>query len=306
LRVFVSKSAEKKFTVYYIDAFTERPFQGNPCAVVLDAAHISSRDKQRLALEFGLSETAFVESVDGTRIKVRFYTPAQELPFAGHPCLATVHALFASGAFPEATRKVTLLLPAGDYTVHIKKQNGKNYYSLQQPPPLYMKTYESSLIKEAFSLGVEDVLENLPIQTVSTGTPQLMVPLVDQRAVHNAALDIPKLARLRSEGDFYSVHLFCVEDRGDVEQITYARHFCLPPDRTEDPFTGSATGAMAAYLWRFGLLKGTCFSAYQGEPLNRPGEAQVEIQFNAQGEVGGILVSGMAVTSLSGELSFGS
>jgi trans-2,3-dihydro-3-hydroxyanthranilate isomerase len=293
----MSVNGLKKLTFCYVDAFTTTRCSGNPCAVIVDATKLTDKERQLLAFEFGLSETAFIEDVNGSTVVARYFTPAQELPFAGHPTLAVVHALFEYGVFSESVRQVTVSVPAGNYTVRITGKGADRRYALRQPRAQFLRTYERAHVAEVLSLTEEDLVSACVVQTVSTGTPQLMVPIVNQQTVYNAVPDIPKFTRLSSQGDFYGIHIFCVEERTAGEQVTYARHFCLPPDRTEDPFTGSATGGMAAYLWHYGLLKRPTFFAYQGELLNRPGEATVECEIDGD-EVCAVTVTGAAVRSL--------
>ena len=109
-----------------------------------------------------------------------------------------------------------------------------------------------------------------------------------------------QLRELRRSGDFFSPHLFCL---GGVEVgATFARHFGAPPDTMEDPFTGSATGGMAAYLWHYGLIEQPTFIAEQGHWINRPGRAQVEV-IGPRDAIETVKVGGPAVTVLTGELT---
>jgi trans-2,3-dihydro-3-hydroxyanthranilate isomerase len=127
-----------------------------------------------------------------------------------------------------------------------------------------------------------------------------MVPLRDQAALRQAQMDIPTYNDLRARSDFFSPHLFClggVTEAGD----TFARHFGTPPDLFEDPFTGSATGGMAAYLWRYGLLDEPQFVAEQGHWMGRPGQASVEVIGSRQ-EIQAVKVGGAAALVARGEL----
>jgi trans-2,3-dihydro-3-hydroxyanthranilate isomerase len=141
----------------------------------------------------------------------------------------------------------------------------------------------------------------LPTQTVSTGTPQLMIPLRNLEALRRAQLDIPAYNKLRTAADFFSPHLFCLEGATAAGQ-TFARHFGTPPDTLEDPFTGSATGGIAAYLWRYNLLEKPEFVAEHGHWLHRPGQASVEL-IGPRDDIEAVKVGGPAVTILRGELT---
>jgi trans-2,3-dihydro-3-hydroxyanthranilate isomerase len=151
-----------------------------------------------------------------------------------------------------------------------------------------------------FGLEPDDLLPDAPVQTVSTGTPQLMVPLRAHDALRRARVDVEKYARLREQSDFFSPHLFCL--RGVDNGSTFARHFGVPPDTPEDPFTGSATGGMAAYLWHHGLISKPTFLADQGHWMGRPGQAHVEVVGPPE-DIQTVKVGGSAVTVLRGELT---
>ena len=129
----------------------------------------------------------------------------------------------------------------------------------------------------------------------------LMVPLRSVEPLRRSHLDLPTYRRLRAVGDFFSVHLFCVEgvtETGD----TFARHFGVPPDTFEDPFTGSATGCMGAYVWRYGLMETPRFVAEQGHWMDRPGRAQVEV-LGPREDIESVRVGGPGVTVLRGRLT---
>jgi trans-2,3-dihydro-3-hydroxyanthranilate isomerase len=127
-----------------------------------------------------------------------------------------------------------------------------------------------------------------------------MIPLRDHQALRRARMDAAAYNRLRAAGDFFSPHLFCLGGATPAGQ-TFARHFGVPPDTLEDPFTGSATGGMAAYLWHYGLIQGPRFVAEQGHWMHRPGQANVEV-VGPPDAIETVKVGGGAVTVLRGEL----
>jgi trans-2,3-dihydro-3-hydroxyanthranilate isomerase len=296
----------QSFRLLQVDAFTHVPLGGNPCAVVMEADSLSEKEMLMIAKEMNLSETAFTVSSETADFGARYFTPAGEIPFAGHPTVATVIALEAEGFLelpPGAgSREVSLELPVGNIPVLLERaEKGNLRVTMTQNAPEFLRTYRPEDILPCFSLSKEDLLEDLPLQTVSTGTPQLMIPLRGHRALRLASPNLPMLAKLVKEGDFSSIHLFCLggmTPRG----ATAARHFSAPPEVLEDPFTGSATGSMGAYLWHYELLKEPAFLAEQGHWLYRPGEAAVEVLGDRK-DIRGIKVGGGGVTVFRGELS---
>jgi len=291
------------FPFMQVDAFTDRPLGGNPCAIVFDADALDDATMLAIAREMNLSETAFVVRSSVADVGARYFTPAEEIPLAGHPTIATIFALIETGRLALTGDQTTMMLElrVGPIRVDIQASQGVvQQIVMTQKKPQFLATYTADDVLTAFGLTPEDLLPNVPIQTVSTGTPQLMIALRDHAALERIQLNIPAYARLRATADFFSPHLFCLGGATPVGQ-TFARHFGLPPDALEDPFTGSATGGMAAYLWHYGLLPSPRFVAEQGHWMQRPGQANVEL-VGPPAAIESVKVGGVAVTVLRGEL----
>lgn len=290
------------YSLYQVDAFTTRPLRGNPCAIVFDCGDLSDEVMLAIAKEMNLSETSFVWRMDDGRFRARYFTPAEEIPLAGHPTIATIYALIDSERLKLESDylKLSLVLRDGPVDVEVFAKDHKvERVVMSQRKPRFLTTYRSSEVLPAFGLDKSDLLPNTLIQTVSTGTPQLMIPIKNLDALRRAALDLEKYASLREAGDFFSPHLFCLQ--GVENGATFARDFGLPPDTLEDPFTGSATGGMAAYLWHYGLIDSPTFIAEQGHWMSRPGQAYVEV-VGPRDDIQTVKVGGAAVTVLKGEL----
>ena len=292
-----------------VDAFTAHPLRGNPCAVVLDADALPPATRQRLAREFNQSETAFVDAAPpGSReFAVRFFTPAEEIPLAGHPTIATVTALLHAGrlALPAGGGPLglTLHLLHGPIRVEVLPPNGPEppMVWMTQRPPVFGATHAPDAVLPLFGLRPDDLLPGAPIQTVSTGTPQLMVLLRDHAALRRARVADPAaLGRYRAGSDFFSPHLFCLGGATPAGH-TFARHFGTPPDVSEDPVTGSATGGMAAYLWHHGYLSTPHFVAEQGHDLGRPGTVQVRVS-GPRAAIETVQIGGTGVVVVEGSL----
>ena len=290
------------FPFMQVDAFTDIPLSGNPCAILFDTGELEDGAMLAIAREMNLSETAFVRPSEQADFGVRYFTPAEEIPLAGHPTIATCYALVDSGRLRldgEHTQ-LTLELKVGPIPIDIYAKNGKvERVVMTQKKPEFLKKYPAEEVMPVFGLRAEDARKEAPIQTVSTGTPQLMVPVKDLAALRKARLNIPAYEALRSQADFFSPHLFCLEGVTQAGS-TFARHFGTPPDLLEDPFTGSASGGMGAYLWHYGLIDQPCFTAEQGHWLNRPGTGFVEVTGPPE-DIESVRVGGSAVTVLRGE-----
>lgn len=286
-----------------VDAFTEHRLGGNPCAILFDTDDLDHETMLAIARENNLSETAFVRRSQRADFAATYYTPAMEIPFAGHPTLATAYALIDSGRLDmrrKEEKKITLELTVGVISIEVIFEHGKILrLVMEQQKPEFLAIYNPEDILPAFGLTAADLHPGARIQTVSTGTPQLMVPLKDHNALRSLRLDIDKYRQLRKEGDFFSPHLFCLTGATQDGQ-TFARHLDIPPDLPEDPFTGSATGGMAAFLWHYGLIDQPAFIAEQGHWMGRPGKAWVEV-VGPREDIRSIKVGGSAVTIIRGE-----
>lgn len=286
-----------------VDAFTEQPFAGNACAVVLDAGGLSRELMQAIAREMNQSETAFVLGGGGTRFDVRYYTPGEEIPLAGHPTIATTAALAdARRLVPTGARtEVTFVLRDGPISIGYETPvTGLPRVVMTQRRPEFLQTLDRAAIAPVFGLKAADLRNDAPVQVVSTGTRQLMIPVATTDALRRSRLDVPAYEALRGREKFFSVHLFVLEG-ATPRGRTFARHFGVPPDQTEDPVTGSATGGMGAYLFHHRLVSEHDFVAEQGHWMGRPGAVDVHVEGTPE-EVRSVSVAGTAVVVARGTL----
>ncbi|MEO8030146.1 MAG: PhzF family phenazine biosynthesis protein [Gemmatimonadota bacterium] len=292
------------YPVVWVDAFTDRPLAGNPCAVVFDADDLDPATMQAIAGEMHLAETAFVRRSTIADVAARYFTPAEEIPLAGHPTVATIYALVEAGrlALTGELTTISLELKEGPIPVEITAVGGKvTRVTMSQRKPKFLSTHQAEVVLPIFGLEPDAVLPGATIQTVSTGTPQLMVPVRSLERLREAHMDVPAYRAYRDRSDFFSPHLFCLEGVTAAGR-TFARQFGAPPDLPEDPFTGSATGAMAAYCWHHGLIAQPVFRAEQGHWMGRPGIAEVEV-VGPRDDIVTVKVGGAAVTILRGTLT---
>lgn len=288
----------REYSVHWVDAFTATPLQGNACAVVLDARGLDDAAMQAIARETNLSETAFVfPGDDACDVSVRYWTPIGEIPLAGHPTIATTHALVETGALGDC-EVARIRMPAGVVPVTIRPGEPTTY-AMSQPPPQFLGKVRRDEIARALRLEERDLLAGMVPQTVSTGTPQLMIALASREALDRCEPDRHALFR-RDGREWFSVHVFA---RGSGEAALVARHFADFGDIAEDPFTGSATGGMAAYCARYGIVRESRYVVHQGAHVHRPGRAEVEVEGMPPQAIGRITVAGAAVTVLRGTLT---
>ncbi|WP_282052584.1 PhzF family phenazine biosynthesis protein [Phaeobacter inhibens] len=255
----------------WVDAFSARAFGGNGCAVVHGGAELSDKTCMAYVRETSLVECTFTGPSEVADVRVRYFLASREIPFAGHPTIATVAALRDRGLMTEDT--ITLETGAG--LVRVTVVDG--LIEMTQVAPEFGAFADPELVAAAVSLPV-DAIVGQP-QRVSTGLPFCITVLRDRASLEAAQLDIPALTRLGeamgAEGIDMMEPFLVTLDGATAEGDTFSRLLMAPPSPPEDPFTGSATGAMAAYLWRHGLMASDQFIAEQGHGLGRPGQAVV-------------------------------
>lgn len=260
-----------EFDFHWVDAFSNRAFGGNGCAVVHAAAHLPEDICTAYVRETSLVECTFTGPSQVADFRVRYFLASREIPFAGHPTIATVAALRDKGLISGTF--VTLETGAGIVPVSLDG----DLIEMTQVAPEFGPFADPALVAAAVSLPKETIVGRP--QKVSTGLPFCITVLKDRAALEAARLDIDALAvlgeTLGADGiDMMEPFLVTLEG-ATAAGDTFSRLLMAPPSPPEDPFTGSATGAMAAYLWKHGLMAKDSFTAEQGHGLGRPGQAQV-------------------------------
>jgi trans-2,3-dihydro-3-hydroxyanthranilate isomerase len=286
---------------HIVDVFAEGRFAGNPLAVVRDAGELDAPSMQRIAREFGFSETTFLTSPpESAEPAVRIFTPAEELPFAGHPTLGTAWVIreHLRSARPPA---LALALGVGRVAVSFEAApEGGEIVWLTAPPVELARRPDSSRVAAALGLSPGDVASDLPVQEVRAGVHLLLVPLASLAAVRRARLDLAAFAPLAAEGFPRAIYLFAREAEAPGRQL-HARMFFEAGGVREDPATGSATACLGAYLRAHGDL-GTSLSLQieQGVEMGRPSLLRLEV--TGLPGAANIRVGGRVVEVARGEL----
>ena len=247
---------------FITDVFAEGPYAGNQLATMLDASDISSEEMQKIAREFNFAETTFITGgnlEDG--FDVRIFTPAAEVPFAGHPTLGTSF-LLRNEILKSKVESLVLNLAIGKIPVTFS-EDGRLW--MQQKQPTFAETFPAGAV--AMELGLEpgDIDVRYPSQAVSTGLEFLLVPLTNFAALKKARVIDSRLA----QGYF----IFCKGGYND-EQHIQARMFASDLGVAEDPATGSANGCLASYLVEYEYLGANEIDVTvgQGYEINRPSQ----------------------------------
>jgi len=302
----------KEYRFIQVDVFTDEPFGGNPLAVFPDAAGLTTEDMQRLAREMNLSETTFVlpPQAPGADFKVRIFTPADELPFADHPVVGT-HWVLAHLGRVELREPVTEVrfelgvgvLPAD---LHVAGGRVERVVMTQGRPAFHAVLEDVTDLAAGLGLPAEAIVgTGLPVQVVSTGLPQMMVPvrsLAEVRRLDAGQLNVAALDRACRAVDTQGVMVFTLETErpeADVHVRMFAPSLGVP----EDPATGSANGGLGAYLvhHRAVPIAGPTVQVVseQGAELGRPSTVYVEVD-HTDGAPTAVRVGGGVVPVIEG------
>lgn len=300
----------KRIGAKRVDVFTRKPFSGNPVWIITQTDGLIDEEMQKISFEMSLSETAFVcQPADhGVRFKLRFFTPAKEIPLCGHAAIGACHILAEEGKIflREPLTTCFLETAAGTIPVEIHVKNGRIKKIMISSAKPDFSTYQGDLEELAGTLDLpldEVDYPRLPLEIVKVGIPQLMVPVKSLKTLLQLEPDFPALKRLNQQLEVVSTHLFTFETERSLSFV-HTRDFSPAVGINEDPATGTANAGLGAYLLRNKALRGASpisFIVEQGRAINRPSEILVEVHFENT-RVKELKVGGEAVTVMEGEI----
>jgi PhzF family phenazine biosynthesis protein len=293
-----------EYAIKTVDAFTTKPLHGNPCGVVPDARGLDAPTMQSIAREMNLSETTFIfpPSAEGADYHIRYFTPGSELPLAGHPTIATLHALLEEGRFKDKGARflVQQQTGAGVLPVEVDRVDRKHPSLLMTQAPGTISSAVTGREELAAALGTaEENLLETPIERVNVGISWLIAGLRDLNSIASLRPDMGAIARIeKAEG--MGVTVFAPE-AADPQCSIRTRSFVPGDGIPEDPVCGSGNGCVAVYMATHGVLGGPrSYRAEQGIEMGRDGRVNVRVV-----QSDGVItpqVGGQAVTVLEGVL----
>lgn len=305
-----------RFPFVQCDVFTDRAFGGNPLAVFPDGRGIDDATMQKIAREMNLSETVFVlPPSDPARAlrRLRIFTPALELPMAGHPVVGTWYVLACRGVVPPP--------PSGTGTVTVQQELGVGILPvaielaggvpvkvvMTQPPPQLGEPLDlAEQAARALGLGRDAIDPSaLPLLVASTGVPFLIVPLRSRAALARVAVNGPELVACLGAAEALGLYAVSRETHSP-DALVGARMFGPPAlGVAEDPATGGAAGPLAAALVHHGVarpVEGVArFVIEQGVDMGRPSRIEAEVE-GGPGAVRTVRIGGASVEVIEGEL----
>jgi trans-2,3-dihydro-3-hydroxyanthranilate isomerase len=303
----------RRYHFIQADVFTEVVFGGNPVAVFPDAEGLSDHEMQKIAREMNLSETSFVLPPSDPRanVRVRFFTPSSELPFAGHPTIGTHVVLASLGRYAitgpvtriwqqvgVGTLPVDLITDAAGRTTRAVMTQGEARHG-----PIYKN---KAKLADALGLDRSDLHPDLPAQVYSTGLPGLIVPLVSLDAIQRVNLNVGLFNEICRSLSVTGAEVFTTETL-DKAHHAHVRNFDPLVGVFEDPATGSMAGALGAYLLAKNVIQYEFESSTthvvieQGFEIGRPSLIEVEVDIR-EGVVSEVRVGGQVVILIEGDL----
>jgi PhzF family phenazine biosynthesis protein len=280
-----------------VDAFTDEPLSGNPAGVVPDADGLAASQMQAIAREFSVSETAFLLPSGPADRKVRYFTPTQEVDLCGHATVAAHAHLHEDGVIEAGTH--TLETNVGVLDIDVAEDG--TVWMTQDDPTVQPVDVDYDRLADVLGVPVgslQDVGADMPTAVASTGLPFLVVPVNFLEHVGNADPDMAAVEELCDEYDATGLYAFTF-DALAADATLHARMFAPGAGVSEDPVTGTASGAAGAYLRDVSAFDGELPDEMvfeQGHFVDRSGRVRVRV-----GET--VRVGGGAATALDGTLS---
>ena len=303
------------------DVFTDRAFSGNPLAVFPGAEGISDEKMGQIAREMNLSETVFVLEHDSEDVlrRLRIFTPAREIPFAGHPIVGTWTALALEGVVPlpdggNGWQRIYHEVGIGVLPVDIEFKDGRVVQVVMTQGKFEIleeveDAHEQAEVARALGLAREDLDENLPIQVITTGLSCLAVPVRSLADLRDCHVNSSLLAEVYTRRGGTGCLAFTRETLEVGESRAHTRFFAPADNIPEDPATGSACGALGAYLVHHGALSlepedgRYKFVIEQGDFIHRPSRINLDVK-GERGRIEEVKIGGLAVLVARGEVLF--
>lgn len=301
----------RRYRYLQLDVFTDRPFGGNQLAVFLQPDDLTDAEMQAIAREMNFSETTFVlpaSDVQALR-RVRIFTPASELPIAGHPVVGTTFALAHEGIIRgDDVSPVHLQLGIGTLPIDVLfEDDALSFVWMHQPIPAFTPwSGDHTRLAAALGLAPSDLAASPPIEAGSAGVPFLYIPLASREALARArgGIDLPDV--FTGVGANAGAYLFVLDPSASAVAAARSRMFAPLMGIVEDAATGIAAGPFGAYLVRHGLAKSDAEGAAhvrieQGVEMGRP--SRLEVTISSEGSsVRDVRVGGEAVVVGEGAL----
>ena len=295
----------------HLDVFTDTPFEGNQLAVFPEPHGLDTAKMQTITREMNFSECTFIFPAErGGDVKMRIFTPGEELPMAGHPTIGSTFALAAEGTIARGRTDFTFELGVGPTPVSLEWNGDALSFAwmTQQLPKFGGAITDRRALAPAIGLTDSDVPHDLPAEVVSCGVPFLFIPVRSRRAVDAVSVDRKALARCCRDASIEELPAFFFTTDGKPEdgaaQTVYSRMLAPGFGITEDPATGGASGPLGCYLLHHHVVTPEAarnILSLQGVAMLRPSRIHISID-STDGTITRVRVGGRSVMVGRGEL----
>ncbi len=318
---YCSQTTMTTYRFLQLDVFTDHAFSGNPLAVFPEAKGLSDEVMLKIAREMNLSETVFVLESEKPEVlrRLRIFTPTREIPFAGHPVVGTWNALVREGVVPlpeggNGWQRIHHEVGIGVLPVDIEFKDGQPVQVVMTQGKFEILDdiddgHDQAEIARALGLAREDLDESLPIQVITTGLSCMAVPIRSLADLRSCRVNATLLAEIYTRKGATGCHAFTRETIEIGASRAHARFFAPADNIAEDPATGSACGALGAYLIHHGALSlepqddRYKFVIEQGDFIHRPSRINLDVKGTTQA-VEEVKVGGPSVLVARGEVVF--
>lgn len=256
--------------VYKINAFAKESNGGNPAGIVLNADILTEYEMRYIAKIVGFSETAFVMKSKVADFKVRFFTPIEEVDLCGHATIGAFSAMAIEGNIQPG--KYTQETKAGVLQVIVNEDIS---IMMNQKTPDFFEIIDKEDIVDSLNIKAKDLYENLPIQIVSTGLRDIIIPIKDREMLNSITPNFSKIAELSKKYNVVGYHLFTLDDACYVN--AHCRNMAPLYGIDEESATGTSNGALACYLHRYNISNGGRLIFEQGYSMNKISEILVDL-----------------------------
>lgn len=282
-----------KIELFKVNAFAKTQSGGNPAGVVLNGNGLSEQQMQEIAKRAGFSETAFVSSSEKADFCVRFFTPSSEVDLCGHATIATFSLMSQKGLLQVGSYKQET--KAGVLNIEVQKDH---QIFMEQNKPIFGEQIDLKRIASILGINPNFISETgLSPMIVSTGLPDILVGIKNREALFSIKPNFEEMKVLSKELDIIGVHVFTFDTLNE-EATAHCRNFAPFYDIDEEAATGTASGALACYLFNEGGIskeetRQLIFE--QGYSMDRPSEIKASLNIREDMEIIKVQVGGIAV-----------
>lgn len=262
-----------KVKIYELHAFAKSIHGGNPAGVILNGNDFTEKEMQRVAQQVGFSESVFIQSSSTVDYKFKYFTPMEEIDLCGHATIAAFSLL-----------RELKLIKSGEYQIETKvgklkirvMNNGMVF--MNQSTPTFNEIISPQQLVGCFNIEIDDFISHLPIQIVSTGVKDIIVPIKNLEILRNLKPNFDRIKEISERYQVVGIHAFALNTNNSCFAST--RNFAPLYGINEEAATGTSNGALASYLFQNKMLNGRTKEIIieQGYELGRPSEIKVNLE----------------------------